>query len=201
MGKTWRGQHHPWVWLAQICISFLLVITIFSNFSLAIKDLDIRPGEIQKISTIGIEVPGGASELYELEVTKGRGQNEGYAVGIPKEGRKQNNVRFDGYDETTGTLQGAKACGYKVNNNGQWSGKTGQRMRLKLIATALRQKNAATLAGKKVEWIVSEEKYLKPFKEAIATATASDIVTVRYQAPSEAVKELCKKKKPKDSSH
>jgi hypothetical protein len=80
MREFWRRQHLSWRWLIRAFISFLLVISLFSSFSYAAQDFDVKSGEIKKIATN--ESMKECNRLYEEQVTTGRGPNEGYVVGI-----------------------------------------------------------------------------------------------------------------------
>jgi Restriction endonuclease fold toxin 5 len=204
MRKFWRRQHLSWRWLIRAFISFLLVISLFSSFSYAAQDFDVKPGEIKKITTN--ESMKECNRLYEEQVTTGRGPNEGYVVGIEKVGRRSNGVKLDGYDEKAGILQDAKGFNYRVLKNGEWStGKTGQGMLTSLIDRARRQKDAAVSVGKKVKWILAREKYVKAFQQAIDAAGAGDTISVEYKPyqkpPSEDAKKSCEEKDSSPDSH
>jgi hypothetical protein len=202
MRKLWRRQHLSWRWLIRAFISFLLVISLFSSFSHAAQDFDVKPGEIKKITTN--ESMKECNRLYEEQVTTGRGPNEAIVVGIPKVKGKSNGVKFDGQEP--GILQDAKGFNYRVLKNGEWSpGKTGQGMLKSAIARAIRQKEAAISVGMKVKWILAKEKYVKAFQQAINEAGAGDTISVEHKEyqkpPSGDAKKSCEEKDASPDSH
>jgi hypothetical protein len=203
MQRNWK--HQAWRWLVYTVVSFFLAISIFGHFGYT-ADPPPEIGEIKEITVK--ESMSACNKAYEKEVT-GTPDGKGYAVGVPKVGRSSRKVKFDGYDESTGTLKDAKGPGYKVLKDGTWSDTDGGRkMRTKLERQARRQENAVLGAEAKlgktltIEWILSDEKYLDAFQTVLDNADLKKI-KLRYQPPSETVKNLCKKKKSSsdDSSH
>jgi hypothetical protein len=172
----WRGMkrwHRVWRWFIYAVISFLLSISIFVNFSLAI-DPPLEIGEIRQIPVT--EKMGAYNEKYQAEVT-GVEKGQGYGAGVPKETpRSTGMVKFDGKVETPNSikLQDAKGFGYPVNNDGSWqTGNKGNRVANKEANQLIRQikaaKAAETRSGKPVtvEWSLAEEKYKKAFNEEV----------------------------------
>jgi hypothetical protein len=168
-----------------------LNILIFSHFSYAL-DPPLNIGELREITVN--ESMSACNRKYQEEAT-GTSNDKGYAVGVSKKFSRTAYVKFDGYNQATSTLKDAKGFGYKVKSDGSWSTtKTGNKMQEKLIAQAKRQERAAEAAGiQSIEWLLAEEKYLGAFQEILREAGTSRI-TLKYVAPSEEAKKLCKKK-------
>ena len=197
MKINWKHLHKGWRSLIYALIGFVLSISIFTSFGYAI-DPPLNVGEIREISVN--ESMSACNKKYQDEVT-GTPSGKGYAVGVPKEPRKPGYVKFDGYDPSTKTLKDAKGFGYKVKNDGTWSNtRGGDKMRQKLINQARRQEKAAESAGSQsIDWLLAEEKYLKAFQTMLNEARTSRI-RLKYIAPSDEAKRLCKKKSESASS-
>lgn len=180
-----------WRWLIYAFIGFLLSISIFTNFSYAL-DPPLNIGELREISVN--ESMSNCNKKYQEEAT-GIPSDKGYAIGVPREISRPGYVKFDGYDATTRTLKDAKGFGYKVKSDGTWSNTRGaNKMRDKLVNQAIRQEQAAEAAGiQSIDWLVAEEKYLTAFQGVLEDAKSSKI-RLKYIAPSEEAKRLCKKK-------
>ncbi len=191
MKINWKHLHKGWRSLIYALIGFVLSISIFTSFGYAI-DPPLNVGEIREISVN--ESMSACNKKYQDEAT-GTPSGKGYAVGVPKEPRKPGYVKFDGYDPATKTLKDAKGFGYKVKKDGTWSDTSGgKKMSKKLTLQARRQEEAAKAAGSQsIEWLLAEEKYLAAFQTVLNDANTSRI-RLKYVAPSEEAKKLCKKK-------
>lgn len=173
MWRSIKCSHSVWRWFVYAVIGFLLSISIFVNFSLAI-DPPLGLGEIRQIPVT--EIMGAYNEKYQTEIT-GVQKGQGYGVGVPKDTpRSPGIVKFDGKLETPNSikLQDPKGFGYPVNNDGSWQdGNKGNRVANKEAGQLIRQINAAKLAETKygkpvrIEWSLAEKKYEKAFNEKL----------------------------------
>jgi hypothetical protein len=213
--KNFRHQHRFWRWLVFGVITFILSISILTNFSLAIDPpLEFGEGRFVQLG----EGVSAHNEKYQEDVTK-TPKGQVYAVGTSREVSRTGYVKFDG--RVGDTLLEAKGYNYKVKNNGEWSdSEGGKRQIAKEAKKAVRQILALQWAEKregkslKIELRLAEQKYIKAFQTVLQEAVKlnktiqSSVTKITFQhVHSEDAKKLYaehrkkQRKKSTDSSH